>query len=354
MTQPPQLRIGSRIIGPGHPAFVIAEAGVNHNGQLGLGLELVRAAKAAGADCVKFQTFRAERVASATAPKAAYQLLLTPAGESQLAMLKKLELPIEAFAAVKAECDTIGIEFMSTPYSVEDARLLDGIGVRAFKIASGQLVEPRFLREVALLGKPLIVSTGMATYAEVADALAWIRDTPGAAEVAVLQCTTNYPSAYADANLRVVPAFAADFGVVSGYSDHTEGSVPCLGAVALGASIIEKHLTLDREMDGPDHRASADPPTFASMVRDIRLLESALGVPVKAPTEIEVRNAAGMRRSVVASADLTAGVVLTADMLDVKRPGSGIPARAFDDVIGRQLSRDVSRDAVLTWDDFVS
>lgn len=340
------MRVGSRPVGPGCPALIIAEAGVNHNGDAGAAVALVRAARACGADCVKFQTFQAERIVTAGAPKADYQLQTTDAAESQIAMLRKLELPEAAYPPLLEECGRSGILFLSTPYSVEDVDLLDRLGVAAFKVASGQIIEPAFLRHVAAKGKPVFLSTGMATLAEVDEAVRTIRET-GNDQLVLLQCTTNYPSRPKDANILAMRTMQAAFGVPVGYSDHTQSPVACIAAVALGACVIEKHFTLDRSLPGPDQSSSADPEEFCRLVAAIRETEAVLGTGVKQPVEAERRNSSAMRRSLVSAVPIPSGTVITREMLTCKRPGTGIPPKRLDEVVGRVAARDIPRDALL-------
>ncbi len=344
------VNIGGSEIGPGQPCFIIAEAGVNHNGDPALARELVLKAKAAGANCVKFQTFAAERVVTRAAPKAKYQLQVTDPAESQFAMLKKLELSVDAHRDLLALCKKEGIVFMSTPYSVEDARMLAEIGVPGFKIASGQIIETPFLEEIARMGLPIILSTGMATLAEVDEAVRCILAT-GNDKLVLLQCTTNYPSAADDANLRVMDTLSQAFGLPVGYSDHTEGITVCFGAVGRGATVIEKHFTLDRKMPGPDHSSSAEPADLEALVRGVRDVEAALGSPVKRPTARESGNIAGMRRSIVAAGEIPAGTVLTREMFRFKRPATGIAPARLGELVGRKARRTIAPDAMLSWAD---
>ncbi len=322
-------------------AYVIAEAGVNHNGSLDLARKLVLAAKEAGADAVKFQTFKAERVAQANAPKADYQLRNTDRGESQIEMLRKLELPDSAHAELIALCREVGIEFLSTPYNEEDIDFLQGLGVRAFKLASIHCVEPHILRYAARTGRHLIVSTGMATLAEVGAAVAAMRGV-GHEDFTLLQCTTNYPSAVADANLRVIPLLREEFGCAVGYSDHTQSDVSSIAAVALGATMIEKHFTLDNSMPGPDHTSAAEPAEFAALVEKIRATESALGSGVKKPCAAEMANAANMRRSLVARRNIALGEVITEGHLTCQRPATGISPLRVDEITGRIADADIA------------
>jgi N-acetylneuraminate synthase/N,N'-diacetyllegionaminate synthase len=335
----------SRLIS-GDRVFVIAEAGVNHNGSVDAAMALVNAAKRSGADCVKFQTFGAERIAVGDAPKADYQLKTTSRGESQLAMLKQLELPESAYPDIMAACADEDIAFLSTPYGVEDADLLDRHGATAFKVASGQIVEPAFLRDLAGRGKPLIVSTGMATLAEVGRAVGIVR-AAGNDRIALLQCTTNYPSPIEDANLRAMVTMRDAFGVTVGYSDHTQTNTACVAAVSLGARIIEKHFTLDKGLPGPDQSSSADPEEFARLVTAIRETEAALGSALKEPVAAERRNALAMRRSLVSAQPIPAGAVIQERMLSCKRPGTGLAPSQIDDVVGRIARRDIPADVLI-------
>ena len=343
-----EVRIGTRLIGSGHPCYVIAEAGVNHNGDMRLARELIVEARKAGADCVKFQTFSADRVATAAAPKADYQKRSTDPSESQIEMLRRLELAPGDFAVLRETCEREGIAFMSTPYSVEDVDVLVAAGATAFKIPSALLVEPALLRHAASQGQPMLLSTGMATLDEIDEAVAVIR-AAGAPPFALLQCTTDYPSAVSDANLRAMVTMRERYGVPVGYSDHTPSSTTALGAVALGASIVEKHFTLDRGMPGPDHSSSADPREFAAVVDAIRELESAMGSGEKRPSARELANLVGMRRSLVARRAIAAGEVLTAGMLAYKRPATGIAPREAPALVGRTASRGIAADTVLEW-----
>jgi N-acetylneuraminate synthase/N,N'-diacetyllegionaminate synthase len=332
--------------------FLIAEVGVNHNGSLDMAVKMAREAVACGAHCVKFQTFKAERVASAAAPKARYQLETTASSESQLAMLKSLELPDEAWAGLMAACAEAGAMFLSTPYGPEDADFLERLGIEAFKIASGQVVEPTFLRHVARKGRPVILSTGMATLAEVDQAVRTLREAnpvywenQGAPlpPLTVLQCTTDYPSRIEDANLRAMPALGAALQVPVGYSDHTPDEIAAVAAVALGATIVEKHFTLDKTLPGPDHAASADPAEFRRLAAAVRQAALALGHGRKEPCARERENLPNMRRGCVAARDLAAGMVLGAGDVAFRRPLQGVPAAQVDLLLGRTLRQDVGQ-----------
>lgn len=341
------MKIGKAHISPTQPCYIIAEAGVNHNGQLDLALELVRKAKATGADSVKFQTFKAEAVVTQNAPKANYQLEVTDRQESQLAMLQKLELDLADYHQIIALCKKLDIQFLSTPYNFADADFLNELGVDAFKIASGQLVELPFLEYVAKLGKPMIISSGMATLAEVYEGVQTIRNA-GNSDLVLLQCTTNYPSKIEDTNLHAMNSMGKALDVLIGYSDHVANNYACFAAVALGARVIEKHFTLDREMPGPDHSCSLDPAGFTELVRGIRQTELALGISVKKPSAAEIANTVGMRRSIVLTRDLPKGTILQPSDLAFKRPATGLAPKRLAEVIGKSLTNDLTADHLLT------
>lgn len=345
------VKIGDRVVGAGHPCYVLAEAGVNHNGEWDLAVELVRAAKRAGADAVKFQTFRASRLITSSAPKAAYQLRTTNPSESQTEMLRRLELPEDWHPRLIDLCRTEGIDFMSTPYSFEDVDLLVSMGVSALKLASIHCAEPIFVAYAARTGLPLILATGMATLAEVDAAMRAAREV-GNDKVVLLQCTTDYPSRLEDANVRTIPVMRQAFQTPVGYSDHTETSIPCAAAVALGACLVEKHLTLDRAMPGPDHAASFDPAQFAELVRAIRETERALGTGIKQPCDVERENAKTMRRGCAARRDLKAGDLLAESDVALLRPASGLLPSQLAAVIGRPLRRDIPAGQHLDLSDF--
>ena len=343
------ISFGTRVIGPGHPVLVIAEAGVNHNGDREMALELVRAAQACGADAVKFQTFKAEDIVTESAPKAAYQLEVTDRGESQIDMLRKIELPEDYYEDLMGSCKDLGIEFLSTAYNFSDVDFLVSQGVKAIKIASGQMVETPFLEHASGAGVPLIVSTGMCSLAESREGVDAIRGA-GNPPLVVLQCTTNYPSSIDDANLRAMVTLREELGVLVGYSDHTETDYTALASVALGAVVVEKHFTLDKGLQGPDHTSSCDPSDLTRLIQGIRAVESALGSADKLPTERESRNIRGMRRSVVSLRAIAAGEKITRDAVGFKRPATGIAPRRLMEVVGREARVDVPADVPLQED----
>jgi N,N'-diacetyllegionaminate synthase len=342
------LNIGGKFIGAKHPTFIIAEAGVNHNGDLNLAKELIKSAKSAGADCVKFQTFKAERVVSIDAPKADYQNKTTDPKESQFDMLKKLEISNEYYSEIIECCHENEIIFMSTPYNTEDADFLYQLGVPAFKLASLSAVEPWFASYVSKKGKPVILSTGMASLKEVDNTVKSIFKT-GNKELILLQCTTNYPSIHEDGNLLAMQTMHKEFGLNIGYSDHTQDDTACILSIGLGATVIEKHLTLDKTLPGPDHSSSYEPKEFKRLVQKIRIAEKLMGSRIKEPSEVEKKNSFGMRRSIVASKLIPKGTILSEKMLTLKRPASGISPENFEDMLGYKTKVDILKDSQIKW-----
>lgn len=341
------IKIGRRAIGNNYPVFVIAEAGVNHNGRLSLAKKLIDAAKDAGADAVKFQTFKTECLVTAQAPKAAYQKRQT-GGDAQATMLKALELSIEDFYELQRYCVKKNILFLSTPFDFESAKFLKQLNVPAYKISSGDLTNIPLLQQIASYRKPIILSTGMANLAEIQEAVRAIYKS-GNKNVVLLHCTSNYPAAFPEINLRAMLTMRDKFKVPVGYSDHTLGTEVAVAAVALGACVIEKHLTLDTKMSGPDHAASLSPVEFTQMVKAIRNIEVALGNGSKMPFPSEMEVAKIARKSVVAALPIRKGQRLTEDLLTIKRPGTGIPPSFLMEILGRKLNKDVECDHVLQW-----
>ena len=349
MTLAKNISIGERRVGRGEPCFIIAEAGVNHNGSFALARELVDVAVDAGCDAVKFQTFKAEKVCSPLAPKATYQIQTTAAEESQIEMVRKLELPFDAFRKLHRYCRDRGILFLSTPFDSESADFLAELPVPAFKVPSGEITNLFFLEYIARKGQPLIVSTGMATMEEVAVAVDAIRAT-GNRQMILLQCVSSYPASPSSMNLRAMRTMEDAFGVATGLSDHTVGTEVAFAAVALGACVIEKHFTLSHELPGPDHRASLEPQDLVTLVKGIRNVESALGDGTKQPAEEELNTAAVARRSLVAAKFIPAGAVLTLDLLDILRPGTGLPPAMRAQLVGRQAQHDIEAGTILRLD----
>ena len=329
--------------------FVIAEAGVNHNGDPTLARALVDVAVAAGADAVKFQTFTVNRLLTRRAAKAEYQQRATGGEQSQYEMLARLELSPADHEMLFAHCADVGIEFMSTPFDPESARYLKRLGVRRLKISSGDVTNLPMLEVVGALGLPVVLSTGMADMAEVEAAVTTLRGA-GATDLAILQCVSNYPADPALTNLRVMDAFARAFEAPVGLSDHSTGLAMSIAAVARGAAYIEKHFTLDRSLPGPDHQASLLPDELRALVAAIRDVEAALGDGVKrpAPSELPVREVA--RKSLVAARDLPGGAILTREDLDVLRPGTGLSPAALPAVLGRRTARAISHHTPITED----
>jgi N,N'-diacetyllegionaminate synthase len=327
------------------PIQIIAEAGVNHNGSLVLAKQLALAAKTAGADIVKYQTFLPDRLASANARKAIYQQHHTGGG-TQLEMLQKLSLGFDAFRELKSYCDSIGIRFLSTPFDLESITFLRQLGMPFWKVPSGEITNLPYLEEIGHGGEPVVLSTGMSTLTEVDAALDVLRRC-GTSDITVLHCTTQYPTPYADVNLLAMDTLHHHTGLPTGYSDHTRGITVPIAAAARGACIIEKHFTLSRSMEGPDHKASLEPDELAAMVTAIRDVEVMLGDGIKAPRGVEVDNIAVARKSIVAATTIPEGTIITAEMLTTKRPGNGISPMRWYDVIGKIADRTYSPDELL-------
>ena len=321
--------------------LVIAEAGVNHNGSLDMAVDLIKEASKAGADIVKFQTFFADDGITQKSIKAKYQIDNENNSLDQYSMLKKLELSPDEHIFLIKKCNENNIEFLSTPFDIKSISLLSKLGLERFKVPSSEVDNTFFLRNIGLLGKEVILSTGMATLGEVEYALDTICDagTP-LNNITVLHCTTQYPTAFPEVNLRAMNTIANSFNVNVGYSDHTLGIEVPIAAVALGAKIIEKHITLDRQLEGPDHKASIEPEEFSRMVKSIRNIEDSLGSNFKKPTQKEIEMRLIMRKSLVASQFINKGELFTQKNVTTKRPGNGLPANFLDFVIGRKSSKD--------------
>lgn len=345
-----EIDLGSRKIGAGHPVFVIAEAGVNHNGELTLAKELVDAARESGADAVKFQTWITSELVVPDAPMAEYQRDNTGASQSQYEMLEQLELSQPAFRELQDYASRREILFFSTPDEPSSADFLDALGVPLFKLGSGEVTNLAFLSHVAGKGKPVILSTGMSTLGEVEAAVDTIEAT-GNRRLALLHCVSDYPADPADCNLRAIDTLRAAFGCPTGFSDHTLGCEVSLAAVARGACVIERHLTLDKAMAGPDHRASLDPKELARLIRSIRTVESALGTARKGPAASELATRRVVQKSIVATRDLAAGTTLTTADLALRRTSGGLPPGEMSQLLGRRLSTAVRADRPLRWED---
>jgi N,N'-diacetyllegionaminate synthase len=333
----------------GGPCFLIAEAGVNHNGELELAKRLVDAAAEAGADAVKFQTWQTDKLVARAAPLAGYQReSLGAAARDQRSLLEKLELCPADFAELRRHAGERGVLFLSTPDEEDSADLLDDLGVPIFKIGSAEVTNLPFLRHVGGKGKPVILSTGMSTLGEVARAVEALLET-GVPELVLLQCVSSYPADPAEVNLRAMETLSTAFRVPVGFSDHTMGRDIAVAAVALGACVLEKHLTLDVDLEGPDHRASLEPTEFAELVGAVRLVESALGDGLKRPTTAEQETRLVVRRRILAGRDLAAGTLLTEADLKLRRSGEGLGVDALPQLLGRRLLCDLAEDEPLTW-----
>jgi len=350
VTSSARVVVAGRTIGGGAPTFVVAEAGVNHDGDLDVARRLVDAAADAGADAVKFQTFRADALVSREAPKAAYQRETTGIDESQRDMLRHLELGPEAHADLGEHARRRGLLFFSAPFDEASVDLLEAMGVALLKVPSGEITNLPLLRHMARKGRPMLVSTGMSTLDEVQRAIETIR-AEGCSLLALLHCVSAYPAPAAETNLRAMDTLRDRFGCPVGLSDHSLGIEVAIAAVARGAAIVEKHLTLDTNLPGPDHRASLDPNEFTAMVRAIRAVESALGDGDKRPMPCEADTRRVARRSLVAAVPISTGEVLTQERIAVKRPGTGISPADLERVLGRRARRDVAADELLRWDD---
>ena len=330
--------------------IIIAEAGVNHNGDINIALQLVEAAAQAGADIVKFQTFNSQYLATANADKACYQKETTSKSETQRDMLQKLQLNSDDHLRLIDHCNRIGIEFLSTAFDSASIELLLTLNIKRWKIPSGEITNLPYLCAIGSLNQPVILSTGMSTLGEIEAAID-VLESNGTCrdQITVLHCTTEYPAPLDEVNLRAMETIAHSFGVSVGYSDHTDGIAVPIAAVAMGAVVIEKHLTLDCTMEGPDHRASLEPDEFAAMVKGIRAIERALGDGIKKPTPSEQANLLVARKSLVASRAIQAGESFTAENITTKRPGTGISPMYWDAFIGRNALRAYAPDELIEW-----
>ena len=329
--------------------YVIAEIGVNHNGSMQIARQLIDAAASAGADAVKFQSFSADDLVTRNAERAEYQSRNTGDDGSQHGMLRQLELSADQFRELMDYCGQREVDFLSTPFGIDPADMLHKIGVEAFKVSSGDLTHHAFLAHLSAKGLPIILSTGMATLAEVSEALDVIA-AAGTAQVAILHCVSDYPAAPESCNLTAMATMRQAFGLPVGWSDHTTGSAIGFAAAALGARLIEKHITLDINMDGPDHAASMEPDAFAQYVSGVRAIQAALGDGIKRPAPEELATAAVARRSIVAVRDLAGGELIAATDLAIKRPGTGLAPKMFSLLVGSRLGRDVAADEPITID----
>ena len=326
--------------------LIIAEAGVNHNGELEIAKELVREAKKCGADIVKFQTAKLSSLVSKTAKMAEYQKENIGQEMSQREMLKKLLLSYDEFTELAAYCRDIGITFLSTPFDLESIDFLEELGCDMWKIPSGEITNLPYLEKIGKTHKNIILSTGMCTMQEVEDAVN-VLDKNDCGKITLLHCTTQYPTAYCDVNLKAMLTLHKKFGYDVGYSDHTQGIEVPIAAIAMGATMIEKHFTLDRNMEGPDHKASLEPQELMSMVRAIRNIEQALGTGEKKPVYAEIANKAVARKSIIAARPINKGEVFTVENITTKRPGNGISPMRWYEVLGKKAIRDFKEDELI-------
>ncbi len=344
------IKISDKFVGKGQPCFIIAEAGVNHNGDIELAKKLILEAARSGADAIKFQTFSTDNLIVRDAPKAQYQKQTTLTEESQYEMLKKLELNKGQYKELVDYANHNKIIFLSTPYDEDSVDLLYSLNVPAYKIASCDLTNIPLIDHIADKNKPIIISTGMATMDEVETAVLHIKKYHD--HIVLLHCTTEYPTKLKDVNLQAMIALREKFDLPIGYSDHTDSFLVSLAAVSLGANIIEKHFTLDKSLWGPDHTASADVAELAALVKSIRDVELSLGSFDKKPTKIELKNKKVMRRSICANRDIKEGEIISKDMISIKRPGIGLEPKHIAAIIGKKINKDIAKDNFLTKDYF--
>jgi pseudaminic acid synthase len=349
-----ELQIAGRSVGPGHPCYVIAEAGSNHNRDLSTALRLIDVAADAGADAVKFQTYTAEGLYSRKTPAMSYLKAggLLQDDETVWDLIKRIELPWEWHATLAAHARERGLHFLSTPFQEAALDVLEEVGVPAYKIASYEVNHLPLIRACARIGKPLLISTGMASLGDIERALD-VANAAGARDILLMHCAISYPACFEDLNLRAIKTLIQAFELPVGWSDHSLGHTADVVAIALGACAVEKHFTLSRDQEGPDHPFALEPDELRAMVTAIREAEAALGHSVKRVTEAEAEMYQLGRRSLVAARDITRGAIMTDEDIAVKRPGTGIPVHDMEAVIGRRAARDMTTDDILSWDDLV-
>ncbi len=331
--------------------YIIAEAGVNHNGSLDIAKKMILEAKNAGANAIKFQTFNVDNLVSKNAPKANYQKKNTHSKESQYEMLKKLSLTYSDFKTLKQECKKINIDFLSSPFDIESIDILHSIGLTTFKIPSGEITNYPYLKKIASVAKKIIISTGMSTIQEIQDAVNTLYQNGITKEqITLLHCNTEYPTPLKDVNLRAMLTLKNLFNLNVGYSDHTQGIEVAIAAATLGASIIEKHFTLDKNMNGPDHKASITPSDLSLMIKYIRNIEIALGSSEKIPTQSELKNINIVRKSIFIKNKLKKGSIITEKDIEIKRPGNGISPMNLNQIIGKKIKIDIDKETQLKWE----
>lgn len=335
--------------------FIIAEAGVNHNGDIKTAKKLIDVAVESGADAVKFQTFKAEKLVTGTASKAGYQIENTGTGESQAEMLKRLELSPEMHSELFSYSSDKNIIFMSSPFDEESADMLDDLGMEIFKVPSGEITNKQLLQHIAAKGKDIILSTGMSFLEEVGKAVSWINElwsgTEKKPQLTLLHCVSSYPADVEDSNLLAMKTMEEAFGFPVGYSDHTLGIEVAVAAVAMGAKVVEKHITLDKNMTGPDHKASLEPDELRSMITAIRNIEMAIGTGIKKPAKSEANTREIARKSLIAKKEIKSGETILSDDIEIKRPGTGISPEFKEKVAGMKAKSDIASDSVISWED---
>jgi len=341
------IKIGNKFVGPGFPVFIIAEAGVNHNGSMELAKKMIDVAKESGADAIKFQTFKTENMIIKNAQKAEYQKKATGKG-NQYKMLKSLELDAANFRKLTQYAKKKDIIFLSTPFDKVSVDLLEELCVSAYKIGSGELTNIPLLKYIAEKKKPIILSTGMANLGEIDEALNVFKES-GLENIIILHCVSSYPTKIDDINLKAINTLRSVFKFPTGFSDHTIGINVPIASVALGVCVIEKHFTLDKKLPGPDQRSSLDPEELRLMVKSIREIEVALGNGNIKPTSDEKKNMEVVRKSIVSSMDIKKGSILTEEMIDIKRPGTGISPKMYDKILGKKVKRLIKKDELILW-----
>ena len=332
--------------------YIIAEAGVNHNGDIETAKRLVDIAKNAGCDCVKFQTFSADKIVTKNAERAKYQIENTQNADSQYEMLKKLELSYNDFFELKTYCDKVKIDFLSTPFDEDAVDILEKIGVDAYKIPSGEITNKPLLQYIARKNKQVLLSTGMSTLEEVRKDIQWIEEMENN-KIILFHCTSNYPAPYSSVNMKAMLTLKDEFGYPVGYSDHTRGIEIALMSVAYGAVVVEKHFTYDRNAEGPDHKASLEPSELKCMVESIRHIEEAIGSGEKKPSDSELSTREVARKSLVWKNNKIAGDIITREDICCKRPGTGICPEKIDEIVGRTVARTCKEDVLISWKDMI-
>ena len=346
-----EISINGKKIGKNTPIFLIAEAGVNHNGDLTLAKKMIDIAAKADVDAVKFQTFKTEKLMLKSTPKVSYQKKATNNKENFFEMIKKYEFTFEQFREIKDYCLNKELIFLSTPFDEDSVNFLENLEISAYKIGSGDLNNFPLLKLICSKKKPILLSTGMANLDEVRDSIEYIKKN-GIKEIVVFQCTTNYPAASEEINLNVLDTYKKEFpDILIGFSDHSLGFEASIGAAAKGVKVIEKHFTIDKNLDGPDHKASLNPEELKAWVKSIRILEKSLGSSQKGPSKAELDIAKIARKSIVTIKDVKEGDILSEKNIGVKRPGHGISPVKFEIIIGKKVNKDIPKDSLIFWED---